>query len=58
MIKQYYYLQFNLARVKVPSIAMYTNNSIKHQSFAYTQLNDVSVQFQAIQFSGRQRFTV
>ena len=28
-----------------------TNNSIKHQSFVYTQLNDQSVLFQTIQFS-------
>ena len=34
----------------VPSIAMY-HNSIKHQSFVYTQLNDQTNLFQAIQFS-------
>ena len=28
-----------------------SNNSIKHQSFVYTQLNDQTVLFQAIQFS-------
>ena len=28
-----------------------TNNSIKHQSFVYTQLNDQTVLFQTIQFS-------
>ena len=28
-----------------------TNNSIKHQSFVYTQLNDQTVQFLTIQFS-------
>ena len=28
-----------------------TNNSIKHQSFLYTQLNDQTVLFQLIQFS-------
>ena len=28
-----------------------TNNSIKHQSFIYTQLNDQTVLFQTIQFS-------
>ena len=28
-----------------------TNNSIKHQSFVYTQLNDEKVLFQTIQFS-------
>ena len=33
----------------IPSIAMY-KNSIKHQSFVYTQLNDQAVLFQTIQF--------
>ena len=28
-----------------------SNNSIKHQSFVYTQLNDQTVLFQSIQFS-------
>ena len=28
-----------------------TNNSIKHESFVYTQLNDKTFQFQIIQFS-------
>ena len=28
-----------------------TNNSIKHQSFVYTQINDQTVLFQTIQFS-------
>ena len=28
-----------------------TNNSIKHQSFVYTQLNDQTVLFQAIKLS-------
>ena len=28
-----------------------TNNSIKHQPFIYTQLNDQTVLFQTIQFS-------
>ena len=28
-----------------------TNNSIEHQSFVYTQLNDQTVLFQIIQFS-------
>ena len=32
------------------SIAMY-NNSIKHQSFVYSQLNDQTILFQIIQFS-------
>ena len=34
----------------VSSIAN-TNNSIKHQSFVYTELNDQTVLFQTIQFS-------
>ena len=29
----------------------YINKLVKRQSFAYTQLNDQTVQFQAIQFS-------
>ena len=28
-----------------------TNNSFKHQSFVYTQLNDQTILFQTIQFS-------
>ena len=35
----------------VPSIAINSNNSSKNQSFTYTQLNDQTVLFQAIQFS-------
>ena len=34
----------------VPSIAMYQKNSIKHQLFIYTQLNDQTFLLQAIQF--------
>ena len=34
----------------VPSIAMYHNNSIKHQSFDYIQLNDQTDLLQTIQF--------
>ena len=33
-------------------------SSIKHQSFAYTQLNDQTVPFQAIQFSITHLFTL
>ena len=33
------------------SIAMYHQHSIKHQSFVYTQLNNQTVLFRAIQFS-------
>ena len=35
----------------VPSILSIATNSIKHQSFVYTQLNDQTVLFQTIQFS-------
>ena len=34
-----------------------SNNSIKHQSFVYTQLNDQTVLFQAIQFIISHLFT-
>ena len=34
-----------------------TNNSIKHQSFVYAQLNDPAVLFQTIQFSISHLFT-
>ena len=54
MIKQFYFKQFNLAEVKVKwfqVLLCITNNSIKHQSFIYTQLNDQTVLFQTIQFS-------
>ena len=44
MIKQFYFKQFNLAKViKVEWIQVLlcvTKNSIKDQSFVYTQLND------------------
>ena len=35
----------------VQSILCITDNSIKHQSFVYTQLNDQAVLFLIIQFS-------
>ena len=35
-----------------------TNNSIKHQSFVYTQLNYQTVLFQIIQFSIRHLFAL
>ena len=35
-----------------------TNNSIKHQSFVYTQLNDQTVLFLTIQFSIRHLFVL
>ena len=34
-----------------------TNNSIKHQLFVYTQLNDQTVLFQTIQFSMSTKLT-
>ena len=49
MIKQFYLLQFNLAQVKkikwFQVLLCITNNSIKHQSFVYTQLNDQTLLF-------------
>ena len=35
-----------------------TNNSIEHQLFVYTQLNDQTVLFQAIQFSTSHLFVL
>ena len=35
-----------------------TDNSIRHQSFVYTKLNDQAVLFQAIQFSISQLFSL
>ena len=35
-----------------------TNNSIKHQSFVYTQLNDQTVLFQTTQFSTSHLFAL
>ena len=40
----------------VLSIAMYHNNSVKHQSFVYTQLNDQTVLFLTIRFIRRHLF--
>ena len=55
MIKQFYFKQFNLAQVNKVEwfqvLLCITNNSIKHQSFVYTQLNDQTVLFQTIQFN-------
>ena len=55
MIKHFYFWGFNWAWVKKVKwfqvILHIANNSIKHQSFVYTQLNDQTVLFQAIQFS-------
>ena len=55
MIKQFYFKQFNLAEVSKVKwfqvLLCITNNSIKHQSFVYTQLNDQIVLILTIQFS-------
>ena len=54
MIKQFYFKQFILASVKVKwfhVLICITNNSIKHQLFVNTQLNDQTVLSQTIQFS-------
>ena len=48
MIKQLNFKQFSLAFVKVKwfqVLLCITNNSIKYQSFVYTQLNDQTVLF-------------
>ena len=54
MIKPFYFYQFNLAHVNKVKwfqvLLCITNNSIKHQSFIYTQLNDQTVPFKTIQF--------
>ena len=54
MIKQFYFKQFKLAyvnKVKWFEVLLYiTDNSIKHQSFVYTQLKDPTVVFLTIQF--------
>ena len=50
MLKQFYFKQFNLALVNKVKwfqvLLCITNNSIKHQSFVYTQLNDQTVLLQ------------
>ena len=52
MIKQFYFKQFNLAKVNKVKwfqvLLCISNDSIKHHSFVYTQLNDQTVLFQAI----------
>ena len=53
MIQLFYFKQFSFAQVKVKWIQVLlciTNNSIKHQSSVYSQLNVKTDQFQAIQF--------
>ena len=51
----FYFKQFNLAQVNkikcFQELQYITKNSIKHQSFVYTQLNDQTVLFQTLQFS-------
>ena len=42
----------------VPSTAMYHKDSIKHQLFVYTQLNDQTELFRTIQFSISYLFTL
>ena len=54
MIKTFYFEPFNLAIVKVKwfqVLLCITSDSIKHQSFVYTQLNYQIVLFLTIQFS-------
>ena len=55
MIKHFYSKQFNLAYVNrlkwFQVLLCITNNSIKHQSFLYTLLNDQTVLFLTIHFS-------
>ena len=54
MIKQFYFLQLNLALVtifKLFQVLLYiTNNSIKPHSFIYIQLQCQTTLFQIIQF--------
>ena len=55
MIKQFYFSRFNLAKVKkvkwLQVLLCIINNSIKNQSFVYTQLNDQTVLFLTIQLT-------
>ena len=56
MKKQFYFLQFNLVKVKWFQVLLWiTNNSVKHQLFVYIQLNDQTILFQGIQL-GISRF--
>ena len=50
MIKEFYFKLFNLALVnKIEWFqVLLSNNSIKHQTFVYTQLNDQTVRLQTI----------
>ena len=62
MIKQFYFKQYCLAQVNkvkwFQEMLSNTNNSIKHQLFVYTRLNDQTVLFQTIQFNISHLFTV
>ena len=52
MIKQFCFKQFNLTRIEgLQELLCISNNSIKYQSFIYTQLNDQTVLFQTIKLS-------
>ena len=55
MIKQFYFKQFNLAYLNkvrwFQVLQCIINNSMKYQTFVYTQLNDQTVLFLPIQFS-------
>ena len=51
MIEQFYFKEFS-KKVKWFQVLLWiTNNSIKHHSFVYTELNENTVIFQIIQFS-------
>ena len=59
MIKQFNFQQFNLTKVEdkwYQVLQCMTNNSIKHQLFAYTQLNDQRVLFLIIKFDTSRLF--
>ena len=55
MIRQFYFQQFRLEQVNkvrwFKVLLCITNDSIKHQSFVYIQLNVKTVLFQIIQFT-------
>ena len=48
MMRRYIWFVNKSTKLK---ISKFSNNSIKHQTFVYTQLNDPAVLFQTIQFS-------
>ena len=57
--KQFYFKQFSLVnKVKWFQVLLrITNNSIKHQSYVYTELNVKTVLFQTIQFCLNTQFS-